>query len=87
MFLGSGAFALSMGMTSGYPTGAKITTDLYENGELTKIEAERLLSFTNTSGPLFIISSCGVGMFKSPQIGLLLFITHILGSLTTRIFV
>lgn len=55
---GCGAFAVSMGMTSGYPSGAKISADLYENGECNKEETERLLAFTNTSGPLFIISAC-----------------------------
>lgn len=79
---GCGAFAFSMGMMSGYPTGAKISAELYSDGECSREEAERLLAFTNTSGPLFIISAVGIGMFKSPQIGLLLLLTHFLGSLT-----
>lgn len=79
---GSGAFAVALGITSGYPVGAKISNELFESGECTKQEAERLLSFTNTSGPLFIVSAIGIGMFNNPQIGTTLLITHFLASLT-----
>lgn len=54
---GSGAFALAMGITSGYPVGAKVAKDLYKDNLCTKTEAERLIAFTNSSGPLFIIGA------------------------------
>ena len=54
---GEGSFALLMGIISGYPIGAKIVTDLRERVILTKTEAERLLAFTNNSGPLFILGT------------------------------
>jgi len=79
---GSGSFALAMGVISGYPVGAKITCDLKNNGEITKNEAERLLAFTNNSGPLFIIGAVGTGMFGSPQIGIFLFLCHLLACIT-----
>lgn len=60
MYLGSGAFALAMGITSGYPVGAKVASDLYKDKLCSKIEAERLISFTNSSGPLFVIGAIGV---------------------------
>ncbi len=82
---GYGAFALSMGLASGYPTGAKLTSELYIDEKFSKQEAERLLAFTNTSGPLFIIGTCGIGMFKSSQIGSLLLLAHILGATTVGI--
>ena len=82
---GCGAFAVALGITSGYPVGAKISNELYESGECTKTEAERLLAFTNTSGPLFIISAVGNGMFGNQQIGILLLITHFLASLVIGI--
>jgi len=80
---GEGAFALLMGIISGYPVGAKIVANLKEQKLLTSIEAERLLAFTNNSGPLFIVGTVGVGMFYSPSIGLILFVSHILACLTT----
>lgn len=46
---GSGAFAIAMGMCSGYPVGAKFATSLREENFCSKEEGERLLAFTNTS--------------------------------------
>ena len=82
---GSGAFAIVMGISSGYPVGAKIVSDLRENNCCTKTEGERLLAFTNTSGPLFIIGSVGVGMFGDSKIGLLLLLTHFIASILVGI--
>ncbi len=79
---GCASFALALGVTSGYPVGAKITADLRKNGSLTKLEAERLLAFTNNSGPLFIIGAVGTGMLGSASIGLFLFICHLLSCIT-----
>lgn len=80
---GEGSFALLMGFISGYPTGAKIASNFRENKICTKEECERLLSFTNNSGPLFIVGTVGISMFGSTTIGILLLITHILASLST----
>ena len=79
---GEGAFAFIMGIVSGYPMGAKIATNFRENNICSKEECERLLSFTNNSGPLFIIGTVGILMFQNTTIGILLFITHILACIT-----
>ena len=79
---GEGSFALIMGFVSGYPVGAKIATNFRQNNICSKEECERLLSFTNNSGPLFIVGTIGISMFGSSAIGILLLITHILSSLT-----
>lgn len=82
---GEGAFAFIMGIISGYPVGAKIACNFRKNNICSKEECERLLSFTNNSGPLFIIGSVGLSMYKNSSIGLLLFITHILGCISVGI--
>ena len=46
---GEGAFAFIMGIISGYPVGAKIACNFRNKKVLSKIECERLLSFTNNS--------------------------------------
>lgn len=79
---GEGAFAFVMGMISGYPVGAKIASNFRQNNICSKEECERLLSFTNNSGPLFIIGTVGILMFKNTTIGILLFITHLLACVT-----
>ena len=82
---GEGAFAFLMGLISGYPVGAKIVSNFVEQGIVTQQEAERLVAFTNNSGPLFIIGTVGITLFGSTTIGLLLFITHILACITVGI--
>ncbi|WP_031218731.1 sporulation integral membrane protein YlbJ [Alicyclobacillus acidoterrestris] len=73
---GVGAFALSMGLAAGYPMDAVIASRFRETGQCTRVEGERLLAFTNTADPLFMLSAVAVGMFKSPAVGGLLAISH-----------
>ena len=54
---GESAYAFIMGLISGYPVGAKIVTDLRKTNLCSKDEGERMLCFTNNSGPLFIIGT------------------------------
>lgn len=77
---GVGSFAWMMGMASGYPSGAKISTRLREEGSLTQIEAERLVSFTNAASPLFIFGAIAVGFFHDAKIGLLIAVSHYIGN-------
>ena len=82
---GEGAFAFIMGIISGYPIGAKIATNFRKDNICTKEECERLLSFTNNSGPLFIVGSVGILLYRNTMIGILLFVTHLLASLSVGI--
>lgn len=77
---GVGSFAWIMGMASGYPSGAKISSRLREENQLTRIEAERLISFTNNASPLFIFGAVSVGFFHDANLGLLIAICHYLGN-------
>lgn len=78
-------FPLIMGSISGYPIGAKVVSNIYKNKLISKNDAERVLSFTNNSGPLFILGTVGTAFFGNPKIGLILLVTHILAALTTGI--
>jgi sporulation integral membrane protein YlbJ len=71
-----------MGISSGYPVGAKITVDLRKQNLCSKAEAERLLTFTNNSSPLFITGAVATGILGVPQLGLLLLLTHLAGCIT-----
>lgn len=82
---GEGGFAFIMGIISGYPVGAKIVSKFREQNICTKEEGERLLAFTNNSGPLFIIGTVGISLFGDSKIGLLLLFTHILACITVGI--
>lgn len=82
---GVGSFALSMGMASGYPTGAKISARLREEKQISRMEAERLISFTNASSPLFIFAAISVGFFHDVKLGLLLGASHYIGTILVGI--
>ena len=82
---GIGAYALFMGVISGYPVGAKIVTNFRNNNQCTKEESERLITFTNNSGPLFILGTVGITLFYDISIGLLLLFTHILACISVGI--
>jgi sporulation integral membrane protein YlbJ len=78
---GVGGFIWAMGMASGYPAGAKLTARLRQEKQLTRIEAERLVSFTNSSNPLFIFGAVSVGFFYNPHLGVILALSHYLGNI------
>lgn len=82
---GEGAYAFLMGLISGYPVGAKIVCHLREKGLCTKDEGERMLAFTNNSGPLFIVGTVGISLFNSQTVGIILLVTHILACITVGI--
>lgn len=73
---GVGSFAWIGGMVSGFPSGAKITTLLREKNELSRIEAERLISFSNASSPLFIFGAIAVGFFHQVELGIIIASSH-----------
>lgn len=82
---GVGAFALSMGLAAGYPMDAVITGKFRRSRMCTRVEGERLLSFTNTADPLFIFGAVAVGMFGRPELGVTLAIAHYIASFTVGI--
>ena len=82
---GKGAFPLAMSITSGYPVGVKIISNLRKNNHITRIEAQRLLSFCSTSGPIFMIGAIATGMLNDPSLSPLIILPHYLGALTVGI--
>lgn len=69
-----------MGLASGYPMDAVITCKFRKNKLCTGVEAERLLSFTNTADPLFMFGAVAVGMFGMPELGVIIALAHYLSS-------
>lgn len=61
-----GLYAIFMGFFCGFPMGAKVVSDLYEKGKISKSEADTLLAFCNNIGPAYfmgiiipILHECG----------------------------
>lgn len=78
---GAAFSALLVGSMGGFPAGAKMTADLYKDGELSKDDSEQVLMFCSNAGPAFILGVIGYGIFKNAFIGLILWMIHILGAL------
>jgi len=78
---GSAAAPLLAGLLGGYPSGAKAAAELYEEGLLSKEEAEVCLGFVNNCGPAFFLSYIGTGMLENERLGLWLYLIHVLSAL------
>ncbi|QOS81044.1 sporulation integral membrane protein YlbJ [Paenibacillus sp. JNUCC31] len=73
---GSGGFVFAVSCASGYPTGAKLTAQLWEQKLVTREEGERLVSFTTSSDPIFMIGAVSVGFFHHAAIAPVLVTSH-----------
>ncbi len=74
-----------LGLTAGFPVGASCTYNLYKNGEISKDEAEYLLSFCSNSGISFIFGIIGGEIFKSAKIGAMIFVIQLVSSVITGV--
>lgn len=74
-------YIMVISMLCGYPVGAKLIADCYNNKLLTTSEAKTISSFTSTSGPLFIIGTVGIAMLGSKKAGFVILISHYLATL------
>ncbi len=78
---GAGAFVMVIGFTSGFPIGSMVTAKLRQQGLCSRVEAERLISFTNNSSPLFMLTAVAVGMFGRPDLGVVIAGSHYLANI------
>lgn len=73
---GSGGFVAAMGYVSGYPVGARLTAKLREQQLISRVEGERLVAFTTSSDPIFLLGAVSVGFFHDASLGLILALAH-----------
>ena len=70
-----------LAIISGYPMGAKLICNAYDNNYINKDDAKRMLAFCSISGPMFIVGTVGVSIFLSYKVGLIILISNIIASL------
>lgn len=78
-FLGIPESAVSVLVPSflgGYPVGATSVGDLFQNRQISRQQAERMLAFCSNAGPAFLFGMVS-GFFPERNMILLLWITHI----------
>lgn len=80
---GVGSFPFIMGLVSGCPVGAKITADLRASKQISSFDANRVMSLCNNSGPLFMLGTVAIGMFKNPSIGIYIISIVYLSAIST----
>lgn len=78
---GCAASAVFLGAVCGFPIGAKTACELYQTGELTKEQTERLIAAANNTGPSFIVEVIGAYYWNSRGFGLFLYCMQIVGAL------
>jgi len=78
---GESSFIWAMSITSGYPVGAKLTSSFLERGSITVHEAQRIMAFCSTSGPLFMLGAVGIGMLNSSAAGKVIAASHYIASI------
>lgn len=69
-------YVMFMGTLTGFPGSAKNIYQLYQQGIVTKDEAEKLLLFTHFSNPLFIINTIAIGFLGNKKLAILIIISH-----------
>lgn len=78
--------AMILGLTGGYPTGAKTVKSLLEENLINQEQANRMMYFNVGAGPAFIIGAVGKVLLKSEKIGVIIFICQIIFSILLGIF-
>ncbi|MBE6611297.1 MAG: hypothetical protein E7632_02290 [Ruminococcaceae bacterium] len=71
------AYPILMGALGGFPIGAVCTRELYEQGQLSRDEAERLCTFTNNASPAFCIGGIGASLMGDASFGLQLYLCQL----------
>ncbi len=74
---GAGGGAALLSALSGYPVGARIVCDLYEQKAISKSETFRLACLCSTSGPMFFVGTVGCLMFESAKAGWIALFSHL----------
>ncbi len=78
---GSGGYIYVMSVLSGYPVGAKLLADFTTGGYLSKDDAKTIMSYTSTSGPMFIVGSVGAVMLCNKTAGYVILLSHLVSAL------
>jgi sporulation integral membrane protein YlbJ len=78
---GIGGFVVAMGFAAGYPVGAKLTAQLWSQKLVNREEGERLVAFTTSSDPIFLIGAVSIGFFHDASLAIILAVAHYGGSL------
>ena len=71
-----GLYVMVMSFLSGYPVGAKLTAELFEQGVIDRDGAKKMVSFTSATGPMFVVGAVGTQILHDYRAGLIILAAH-----------
>ena len=71
-------YIIIMSMTSGFPGNSKLICEQLDNNTISTYDADKLLTMTHFSNPLFILYTIGINFLHDKKIGLIILISHFL---------
>lgn len=80
------SFIFILSCLSGFPSNSKYIKIMLDNKEIDLEEANKLLTFTHFSNPLFIIESIGYKFLHNKKIGIIILICHYLTNIIIGLF-
>lgn len=78
--------AFILGLLCGFPIGGKIAVDLYKRKDIEKAEAERLIAFSNNTGPAFTVAGIGTAILGSTHAGVMIYFLQIAAAVCVALF-
>ena len=79
---GAGAGVMLLGMLCGFPIGAKCAVALYDAGEISSVECERLIALSGIPSAAFCVGTVGASLFGDVRVGAGLYAICVLSALT-----
>lgn len=76
----AGGAVYLIGILFGFPLAVKALAEYYKDNSITRKEAERILLFSNNTGPAFLIGGVGARLLHSVKMGLFLYLLQVLVS-------
>lgn len=83
---GAAFSVIVLSQIGGFPVGASLIKQLYEKGELTEEQGQRLMVFCINPGPAFVMSYIGSSLLNSLQAGVIIYISVVASSLILGFF-
>ena len=80
------SFALIMSLISGTPSNAKYLKDLYDNKLIDENDVRKCLNFCHFTNPIFILGTIGFTFLNDKKLGLIILVSHYLGSIIIGLF-
>ena len=77
---------LLLSMISGFPSNARNTRTLYDNGAISLEEANHILIFSHFANPMFILTTIAIFFLKNQKLGIIVFISHYISNILLGLF-